>query len=256
MSLPHIPHFTAHLLHFGVVIRESFYCHFLHGNVVGYRTEKALAKGNSLVCMSFLSPGLTGSDVKDLVPGNVGSFVNGEINFRSLDAYGRTVDGSGVLYYGYDGMTGWFDGSTLAPATKTFTPGEAVWIALPGNDEDDVSSISLTNAGEVNATDITLTLRQGNTAIGNMMAINYPIADIEVGNHGPLVNGEINFRSLDAYGRTVEGSGYLYFGYEGMTGWFDGSSYTPASATLAPGQGIWVASTAEGVTLKFYAPDL
>ncbi len=222
--------------------------------VVGYRTEKSLVKGNMLITPSFLTAGKSASNINDLNLGNLGEYINGEVNFQSLDAYGRMVEGSGYLYFGYDGMTGWFDG-TYAPATKDFAPGEAVWLALPGSDDSDVSPITITNSGEVNVADITLALKVGNTAIGNMMAVNYPIADIEVANVGDQINGEINFQSLDAYGRMVEGSGYLYFGYEGMTGWFDGT-YTPASATLAPGQGIWVASTAEGVTLKFYAPDL
>ena len=115
--------------------------------------------------------------------------------------------------------------------------------------------MSLTDAGQVNTTDVTITLRVGNTAIGNMMAVDYPIADIEVGNVGELINGEINFESLDVYGRSVEGSAYQYLGYEGMTGWYDGE-FAEATDSLAPGQGIWLATEAAGVTLKFYAPDL
>ncbi len=222
--------------------------------VVGYRTENALVKGNSLITPSFLTAGKSASNINDLNLSNLGEYINGEVNFQSLDAYGRMVEGSTYAYYGYDGMTGWYDGS-FGVGTKDFSPGEAVWLALPGSDDSDISPVTLTNSGEVNTTDITLTLRIGNTAIGNMMAVNYPIADIEVGNIGAQINGEINFQSLDAYGRMVEGSTHAYYGYEGMTGWYDGT-FAPASLSLAPGQGIWIASTAEGVTLKFYAPDL
>ena len=222
--------------------------------VVGYRTENALVKGFTLITPSFLSTGASASNINDLNLGNLGGYINGEVNFQSLDAYGRAVEGSGFLYFGYEGMTGWFDGN-YAPGDKNFAPGEAVWLEMPGSDDETISPVTLTDSGEVNSSDVTLTLRNGFTAVGNMMAVDYPIADIEVGNIGAQINGEINIQSLDAYGRAIEGSGYLYFGYEGMTGWYDGN-YGAAATSLKPGQGVWIESSADGVTLKFYAPDL
>ncbi len=223
-------------------------------NIVGYRTENSLVKGFTLITPSFLSAGKTAANINDLSLGNLGGYVNGEVNFQSLDAFGRAVEGSAYAFYGYEGMTGWYDGN-FGAADKEFSLGEAVWMTLPGSDDETISPVSLTNSGEVNVSDVEIRLRNGFTPIGNMMAVNYPIADIEVGNVGAQINGEINFQSLDAFGRAVEGSAYAYYGYEGMTGWYDGT-FAPASLSLVPGQGIWIASTAEGVTLKFYAPDL
>lgn len=223
-------------------------------SVVGYKTDATMKQGNTLVSPSFISVGGTSASLNDMTPGNIGEYVNGEINFESLDQYGRSVEGSSYQYLGYEGMTGWYDGE-FGEADKTFDPCEAVWMALPGEEGVETSPVTLTDAGQVNTTDVTVTLRAGNTAIGNMMAIDYPIADIEVGNIGEQINGEINFESLDVYGRSVEGSAFQYLGYEGMTGWYDGE-FNEATTSLAPGQGIWLATNAAGVTLKFYAPDL
>jgi hypothetical protein len=223
-------------------------------DVVGYKIDSSMRRGNSLIAPSFLSTSGSAASVTDLDVGNLGEFVNGEVNFQSLDAYGRMEEGSSYVYLGYEGMTGWYDGD-FAEASKTFTPCEAVWLALPGEESSAISPVSLTDSGKVNADDVILTLRQGNTAIGNMMAVDYPIADIEVGNVGEQINGEINFQSLDAYGRMEEGSSFVYLGYEGMTGWFDGD-FSPATTSIKSGDGVWFATTAPGVTLKFYAPDL
>ena len=89
-----------------------------------------MKRGSTLVAPSFLAVGGTAASINDLTPSNIGDYINGEINFQSLDAYGRMIEGSAFIYLGYEGMTGWYDGE-FSPASTSLTPGEGVWFESP-----------------------------------------------------------------------------------------------------------------------------
>lgn len=220
--------------------------------------------GSVLICPSFLGIAEGQAKLSNWKPTNADDYVFGEINFESLDEFGRSKEGTTFMYLdptfaGDPTACEWVDGD-MAPADKIFGPGEAVWMSLPGDDE--ISPVNLVDAGAVNEDDILITLVEGSNAIGNFMAVNYPISDIEVIGAESYVFGEVNFESLDEFGRSKDGTTFMYLDptFEGNPEnceWVDGDmAPVTADMVLAPGQSVWFSSPEAGIQLKFYAPDL
>jgi hypothetical protein len=163
------------------------------------------------------------------------------VSIQTLDSAGRTVDTFSWNDWMYETPC-WVD-NDLNVATRSFAPGEGVWI-------QGVAGYTLQTAGQVNQMDVEVVLRDGFTAIGNPYPINVAIQDIVV--TGADLNN-VSIQTLDSAGRTVDTFSWNDWMYETPC-WVD-NDLNVATRELNPGEGIWVQGVA-GYTLRMPAPEL
>lgn len=177
------------------------------------------------------------------------------VSIQTLTSGGRTAD-----YYTWNDWTeypegsgeypGFWDDGSGVPATKTFEPGQGLWIS--GN----VGDVMLT-AGQVNFADIVYPLVNGNVLVGNAYPVPLNLQDI-IANAADIYS--VSIQTLTAGGRTAD-----YYTWNDWTeypegsgefpGFWDDGSGIPAVKEFAPGEALWI-SGALGDTIRLPAPEL
>ena len=203
-------------------------------NTVGYENT-AMRAGSSLYTPMFAEVGVAQMNIQDLIPTGDNVPDDGSIVLQTLSASG----GQGDVYLAWWG-DGWYDTNDDTPDTYLNT-GDAAWIAFPDN------TVSLQCSGEVKNQEVLSPLVNGSVAIGNPYPVQIDIQDIvPVASEGDVPEaGEIVIQTLSASG----GQGDVYLAWWG-DGWYDTNDDTPATL-LDPGEGIWVASPAATLSLKW-----
>ena len=100
-------------------------CLFLHKNVVGY-AQNGLKNGATMVTPQFLN--ISNSAVlplESIVP--VGENTSDNVQIKTLDAFGRSVDSYYWNDYMYDAPC-WVDGNFEAVEGVEFAPGQGLWV--------------------------------------------------------------------------------------------------------------------------------
>lgn len=214
----------------------------------------------------------TGSyNIQNLIP--TGSLVpNGETTAGAIRAQKLTSTGAtdGSVLFWRDGTfgsgsrartyKGWYTASGTTPATMEITTGQALWINLPSG-----AACSFTISGEVPVGDIYMALNSGNTAVCNPQPVSMSLQTVvPAAAEGYTVpNGEATASAIRVQKLTATGAtdGSIVFWRNGTfgsgsrartyLGWYTASGTSPAAVTLDPGEGIWVNSPVEGVSLVF-----
>ena len=203
-------------------------------NVVGYENT-AMRKGSSLYTPMFAQIGEAKMNIQKLIPQGDNVPEDGSIVLQTLNAAG--MRGDVLLSWWGDG---WYDVNDDTPDTF-LDAGDAAWIAFPD------ATVSLNCAGEVKNEVVLSPLVKGSVAIGNP----YPVAvDIQtvlpVASEGEVPeDGSIVIQTLDPVGMR----GDVLLSWWG-DGWYDVNDETPVTE-LDPGEGIWVASPADTISLKW-----
>ena len=203
-------------------------------NTVGYENT-AMRAGSSLYTPMFAEVGAAQMNIQDLIPTGDNVPEDGSIVLQTLSSTG----GQGDVFLSWWG-DGWYDENDDTPDTYLNT-GDAAWIAFPDN------TVSLTCSGEVKNQEVVSPLVNGSVAIGNPYPVQIDIQDIvPVASEGDVPeSGEIVIQTLSATG----GQGDVFLSWWG-DGWYDENDETPATL-LDPGEGIWVASPAATLSLKW-----
>ncbi|MBO5906397.1 MAG: hypothetical protein J6Q84_08290 [Kiritimatiellae bacterium] len=213
-----------------------------------------------MTAAQFLTVGEEAISLSDITP--LGDGAAGTVEIQTLDSYGFTD--KSYMYIDYAGpeydQVGWIDnnaeiGDYYELVTDvTFPAGAALWVF--GAD-----GLSIQSAGQVNTSDVTVTLKAGATAVGNPYPMAVALADILPLGDGAA--GTVEIQTLDAYGFTDKS--YMYIDYAGpdydQVGWIDnnaeiGDYYELVTdVTFPAGAGLWVFG-AEGLSIRFPAPEL
>ena len=143
---------------------------------------------------------------------------------------------------------GFWDDGTGVPSTKTFAPGEGIWVQGAVDDK-------MQTAGEVSTNDIVFSLADGNVLVGNAFPVAVSLQDITVTASDiysvaiqTLTSGGLadEFFTWNDWTEYPEGSGEF-------PGFWDDGTGTPAAKQFAPGAALWVQG-ASGDKLRIPAP--
>lgn len=203
--------------------------------------------------------------VPQFIPVGGTSFSIQDIKFKSDDIYSvsiQTLTSGGLAdeFFTWNDWTeypegsgeypGFWDDGSGVPATKTFEPGQGLWIS--GNIGD-----AMQTAGQVNMSDIIYPLVDGNVLVGN----SYPIAL----NLQDIIASAADIYSVSIQTLTAGGLADEFFTWNDWTeypegsgefpGFWDDGSGVPATKSFAPGEALWI-SGALGDTIRLPAPEL
>ena len=234
------------------------YCHFLHGNVVGYQKIEN-QKGNTLQVATFNAVNGEGYNIQEIIP--VGDTVvgGGEVTIQTLTATRSTAKMFFWLTddeWGTDNAEdGWFEdpNDTAEFADYTFDPGEGFVFASANG------SATITYAGEVKYP-VSLEMGKGNNICGNFWPKSMSIQDITPSGDTVVGGGEATIQTLTASRATAKMFFWLTddeWGTDnGENGWFEDPNDTAefASYDFAPAEGFIFASANGAATLSF--PEL
>ena len=221
-------------------------------NTVGYTTT-TLADDSQAVACGFIEVGGSGINLTSIKPEADGT-CNGDIYIEMLNSAGYTTD----TYYWYQnarGMEdGWYndDGDKIGDDVEdiTFTPGTGLW--LTGIEDN-----TMTTAGQVYSSDLSITLQDDSQMLGNPYAAPIGLAaNIEVEADGTC-NGDIYIEMLNSAGYTTD-TYYWYQNARGMEdGWYndDGDLIGDdvEDITFPAGTGLWV-SGLDGALFNITSP--
>ena len=217
--------------------------------IVGYATSTFDEAGNKALTAQFVPISGSGYSIQD-------------IKFSSSDIYGvaiqtLTTGGLADEFFTWNDWTeypaesgkypGFWDDGTGVPATKTFAPGEGIWVQGAIDDK-------MQTAGEVSSNDVVFNLADGNVLVGNAFPVAVSLQDITV-------------TAADIYGVAIQTltSGGLadefftwndwteYPADSGNFGFWDDGTGVPSAKQFAPGTALWVQG-ASGDTLRIPAP--
>ena len=205
------------------------------------------------VCFSTIGVAQNGVDLTQI---NVTGYDEGAcidmVYVQLLDSAG--ISGPQYQYIDLDGEfeAGWYDDSfePIAAGDVILPVGQGLWTT--GAD-----GISFIFDGKVIDVDVTVALRNGATACGNMMAVPVDIQDVIVSGYdeGACID-MVYAQILDNAG--VSGPQYQYIDLDGEfeAGWYDdGFEKLETGAVMLPaGQGLWVTG-ADGLYFTFPAPE-
>ena len=190
--------------------------------------------------------------LQSIIP--VGDDLSDNVNLQTLDRAGRTVDN--YLWIDWAGedsdQKAWVDAGTYAIVEGvTFAPGAGLWITGSGETQ------AIQSSGEVGLKDVSITLREGATGMGNPFPISIGLQDILP--TGEDLSDNVNIQTLDRAGRTVDN--YLWIDWAGedsdQKAWVDAGTYAIVDGvTFAPGAGLWVTGTSDKQAICFPAPEL
>ena len=120
---------------------------------------------------------------------------------------------------------------------------------------DSTDDLSVTIAGEVSTNDTELATVYGFNFVGNSTPVPINIQDIQIDVADDEATGADNIQILDDGGATVATyywmPAYAFGGTK--SGWFDADASDLADVELAPGQGVLMDSTADGITITIPA---
>jgi len=208
---------------------------------VGYATSD-LTDGNKLVSAQFLPITGEGYDIQKIVA--AGDDVESYVSLQTLTAGGKANETfTWDTWMFVTDKPAWID--DVGIATRTFAPGEALWV-------QGKSGYTIQTSGEVGTADVVVNLVNGNVAIGNPFPVGVDIQDIVA--TGDDVESYVSLQTLTAGGKAKET--YTWDTWMFVTdepAWIDDVGV--ATRTFAPGEGIWVQGKA-GYTLRIPAPTL
>ena len=185
----------------------------------------------------------------------------GDVNVQTLDVVGRMVD----LYTWVDvpadpedpeseAFYGWYDGNDEHVDNVTFAPGAGLWT------HSDSTDYKIQSAGQVPTTDLSVTLRVGQTMVANSTPVAVDLQNVYVGgyDHADGFAGDVNVQTLDTVGRMVD----LYTWVdvpadpedpesEAFYGWYDGNDELVENVQVGAGEALWTHSDSTDYSLVF-----
>ena len=217
---------------------------------MGYAQSEFDVAGNKALAAQFLPITGEGFSIQDI------SFTADDIYGVSLQTL--TVGGKANEFFTWNDWTeypensgkfpGFWDDGSGVPATKTFAPGEGIWVQGAIGDK-------MTTAGEVGKSDIIVPLATGNVLVGNGFPVSLSVQDIVVTAND--IYG-VAIQTLTAGGKADE-----FFTWNDWTeypensgefpGFWDDGSGVPSTKVFAPGVALWVQGTT-GDSLRIPAP--
>ena len=212
-------------------------------NIVGYATSE-LADGNKLVGAQFLPVSGEGYDIQKIVA--AGSDVESYVTLQTLTPGGKAKEifSWDTWLYVESGDAKWIDDKGIA--TRTFQPGEALWVSGQ-------AGYTIQTAGQVGTEDVVASLVDGNVAINNPFPVKVNIQDIVA--TGADVESYVTLQTLTTGGKAKEIFSWDTWLYveAGDAKWIDDKGI--ATRDFDPGEGLWVSGQA-GYTLRIPAPTL
>ena len=188
--------------------------------------------------------------LESIVP--VGENTSDNVQIKTLDAFGRSVDSYYWNDYMYDAPC-WVDGNFEAVEGVNFAPGQGLWVYGSSTTQ------GLQTAGGVGMEDVIVQLRSGGTATGNPFPVKVALQDIIPS--GENTSDVVQIKTLDAFGRSVDSYYWNDYMYDAPC-WVDGNFEAVEGVEFAPGQGLWVYGSVDkteeniGQYLRFPAPEL
>ena len=236
-------------------------------NIVGYGPTTLPADGLS-VGPSFVT--MSASGVYDLMDVSVVGYDDSSLG----DVQVQTLTGSGgtdktYAWFDYvddesgDRIKGWFDPDhdyePLERGVVTIAVGEGLWSVTMA------SGLSLQTAGQVATdADIPLALPADGLTIANPTPVEVDLFDCYVNGYDEVSLGDVQAQTLTGSGGTDKT--YAWFDYvddesgDHIYGWFDPDhDYEPLeedSVTVAPGEGLWSVTMANGLNFVWPKVDL
>ncbi len=215
-------------------------------NVVGY-TSAGLQNNGITAGAAFIPVSGTTFDLTDLKVTGYETSTEGDVYVQTLDEYGRTV--ASYFYYDVPGeLTAWLDESDneVEAGTVTFQPGEGLWMVA------NADGFGIQSAGQVPTATVAVTLQNAGLSIANPTPVNVDLTATSIGGYEESTEADVYVQTLDEFGRTV--ASYFYYDVPGdLTGWLDESDneVPEGDVIIAPGQGLWAVSNADGFTFIF-----
>ena len=181
--------------------------------------------------------------------------------------YAKKLDGFGIggtTYYWFDindeeigELYGWYDDEGgVCYNDVELDLGEGIWLYSPSED------MKLQSAGQVPSSDVAVALRGNSLAkmVANPMPVTLTLGDISVTGYGEdgYVDGMIYAKKLDGFG--IGGTSYYWFDINDeeigeLYGWYDdegGTDYN--SVDVIPGEGLWIYSPSDALSVIFPSP--
>ena len=199
--------------------------------------------GNKLVCAQFMNIGATSDyNIQNIVA--TGDDVENDVFLQTLTASGKANETfSWDTWLFVEDEPAWIDDEGIA--TRTFAPGEAIWI-------QGKAGYAIQTAGQVGTDDVIVNLINGNVAVGNPFPVSVNIQDIVA--TGDDVENDVFLQTLTSAGKANETFSWdTWLFVEDDPAWIDDEGI--ATRNFAPGEGIWVQGKA-GYTLRMPAPEL
>ena len=219
---------------------------------VGY-AQTELKNGNTLAGVQFVTIGdASATPLQSIIP--VGDNVSDNVVLQTLDFAGRTVDS--YMWIDWAGSEGdqeaWVNDETYEIIEGvSFAPGAGLCI------QGTTTSQSIQSSGLVGTSDVSVTLRMGNTIVCNPFPVSVDLQDILP--TGDNVSDNVVLQTLDFAGRTVDS--YMWINWAGSEGdqeaWVNDETYEIIEGVSFPGgTGLCVQGTSTAQAIRFPAPEL
>ena len=208
-------------------------------NIVGYQKVE-LQPG-----FNFVAPQFT-VDLQSIRLDVADEDATGADSISIMDEGGNplaTYFWSPAEWFGGD-KSGWVDGDTGTLAETSLDNGLSVLL-------DSADTATVTVSGEVSSTDSMVISQAGFNFVGNSTPVTIDIQDIQIDISDEDATGADSISILDEGGNplaTYFWSPAEWFGGE-KSGWVDGDTGSLAEVDLAPGQGVLVDASDEGITI-------
>ena len=215
-------------------------------NIVGYQKVE-LQPGFNFVAPQFTAVGGGDIDIQSVHLDVADDDVSGNDNLQVLDEGGATI----AQYYWYPAdwfggaKSGWYDSDVDALADMTLANGLSILV-------DSDANATVTVSGEVSTNTTTVPSVEGFNFVGNSTPVTIDIQDIQIDVADDDASGNDNLQILDEGGATIA----QYYWYPAdwfggaKSGWYDSDADALAEVSLAPGQGVLVDTSADGITIS------
>ena len=212
---------------------------------MGYQ-KVTLIPGFNFVAPQFTAVGGGPIDLQSIRLDVADDDATGADNIQVLDDGGATV----AQYFWYPAeaigtaKSGWLDEDTGTLATTTLDNGLSVLV-------DSADDATVTIAGEVSTNTVEVVSVAGFNFVGNSTPAPINIQDIQIDIADDDATGADNIQILDDGGATV--AQYFWYPAEAIgaakSGWLDEDTGALADVTLAPGQGVLLDASDDGITI-------
>ena len=214
-------------------------------NIVGYQ-KVTLQPGFNFVAPQFTAVGGGAIDLQSIKLDVADEDASGNDNIQILDEGGATL----ATYFWYPAdwfggeHSGWIDGDTGELVEESLANGLSVLV-------DSADTATVTIAGEVSPDNTTVVSVAGFNFVGNSTPVEIDIQDIQIDVADEDASGNDNIQILDEGGATLA----TYFWYPAdwfggeRSGWIDGDTGELAEVSLAPGQGVLLDASENGINI-------
>jgi len=213
-------------------------------NIVGYQ-KVTLQPGFNFVAPQFTAVGGGAIDLQSIKLDISDDDATGGDNIQILDDGGATLSQYYWMPPSFTGAekAGWVD-ENFALVSDTLANGLSILV-------DSTDDLSVTVSGEVSKNDSEIVSVAGFNFIGNSTPVSINIQDIQIDVADDEATGGDNIQILDDGGATIAQYYWMPPSFTGAAnaGWVD-ENFALVDVDLAPGQGVLLDATADGITIS------